>query len=106
MKSLPIAPWKVIPGTGQSLSLSGTTAGAFANAVGKQTYAVWLSIAPTATPTGAEVTITNAATGASTSTDIFLKTTDPGLIIGCAPGDTVAAKALATCVMYLTELTH
>lgn len=106
MKSIAIAPWKVIPGTGQSLSLSGTTEAAFSNAVGEQTYAIWLSIAPTATPTGAEITITNAGTAAGASTDIFLKTTDPGIVLGCAPGDTITGKALASCVVYLTELTH
>lgn len=99
-------PWKVIPGSGQELSLSGTTEAAFTNAVGSQTRAIALSLAPTATATACLVTITQAGTAATVSTDILVKTTDPPLILGCSPGDKVTAKPLASCNLYLTELTR
>lgn len=100
-----IAPLKVIAGSGQLLALSGTTAAAF-SAVGAQTRAVALALAPTATATGCTVTITHAGTAATTSTDLFIKTTDPPIIVGCGPGDIVNMKPLASCNAYLTELSH
>ena len=101
-----IAPWKVIPGTGQSLANAGSASSKFTNKVGTETRAIAISLAPTATPTGALVTITPAGTASSATTDILVKTTDPPLILGCSPGDQVTVWGLAAVTAYLTELTH
>lgn len=108
-----IAPWKIIPGTGQSLSLTSGDNQHFANAVGKQTRAIAVSLAPlaAASATGyALVTVSppNGGTGtaATASTDYMVKTSDPPQIIGCGPGDIVNVYAAANGTAFLVELTH
>lgn len=88
------------------MSLTASTAKSFTNAVGAQTYAVAISLAPASTATGALVRITRAGTAATATGDYFVKTTDQPQILGCAPGDTVSVYALAAGTAYLTELTH
>lgn len=102
----PQSPWKVIPGSGQSLANAGSASSSFTNAVGTETRAIAISLAPTATPTGALVTITNAGVASTASKDILVKTTDPPLILGCSPGDKVTVWGLAAVTAYLTELCH
>lgn len=102
----PISPWKPIEGSGQSLALTATTAASFANAVGKQTYAVAISLAPQATASGALIRISNADAAATATGDYFIKTTDQPQILGCNPGDSVSVYPLANGTAYLTEMTH
>ncbi len=102
-----LSPWKVIAGSGQSLSVSNGSSATFTNKVGSQTYAIAISLAPTATATSANVKISQAGTAASATQDIQIKTTDPPLILGCNPGDKVSVWGLgAASTAYLTELTH
>lgn len=99
----PVSPWKVIQGTGQSLSVSNATASSFTNAVGSSTQAILLSVITA----NCLVTITHAASSAATATtDVLIKYTDPPMILGCNPGDKVSAYGLAACTLYLAELTH
>ena len=102
----PISPWKVIQGSGQSLGVNSGSSTTFTNAVGTSTYAIAISLAPTASATGALVRIAKAGTAATASTDILIKTTDPPLVLGVSPGDKVSCYGLAACTAYLTELTH
>jgi hypothetical protein len=100
------APWRPIPGTGQTLALNNGSDAGFTNAVGAQTRAVWLSMEPAATASGCLVTISQAGTAATVNGDMFLKTTDPGLVIACSPGDKIHAWGLAASLkLHLTELT-
>ena len=105
-KGYTVAPWRPIPGTGQSLSLTATTAATFTNAVGGQTRAIAVSLAPAATASGALIRITQAGTNATASLEFFIKTTDPPQILGCSPGDKVSVYPLANGTAYLTELTN
>ena len=107
----PISPWKIIAGSGQTLTVNSGSSSAFTNPVGAaslggHTQAIAISLAPTATATGCLVKITKAATAATASQDFFIKTTDPPMILGCVPGDVVTCYGLAACTAYLTELTH
>ncbi len=104
-KGLTIAPWRPIFGSGQSLAVSSGASSTFSNAVGSQTYAIALSLAPTATATGCLVSISHAGTAATATHDILIKTTDPLRVFACGPGDKVSAYGLAACTLYLTELT-
>ena len=106
----PVSPWKAIPGSGQTLTLTtASTNYAFANKVGLVTgsttvRAIAISLAPAATAAGATVRINSAATS---STDFFIKTTDPPFILGVCTGDTVNVMPTAnTLTAYLTEMTH
>lgn len=102
-KGVTTAPWRPIPGTGQSLALNNGSDANF-NAVGTQTRAVWLALAPAATAAGCLVRVGHAATA---STDMLIKTTDPGVVIACGPGDVIHAWGLAASLtLYLTELTN
>lgn len=106
-KGYTIAPWRPIAGTGQSLSLNNGSSASFTNAVGNETRAIWLSLAPAATASGCLVKISQAGTAATATSDIFIKTTDPGVVIACGPGDKVTAYGLAASLtLYLTELTN
>lgn len=102
-----VAPWKPIAGTGQSLGLSSGASAAFTNAVGLQTYAVYISLAPAATAAGAIFKLSQAGTAASATLDILVKTTDPPLLVGCAPGDKITGWGLAAgLTAYIVELTQ
>jgi hypothetical protein len=103
---LPQSPWKIIAGSGQSLANAGGASSKFANAVGTETRAIAISLAPTATPTAALVTVTHGGSASTASTDLLVKTTDPPFILGVSPGDQVTVWGLAAVTAYLTELTH
>ena len=103
---LPQSPWRIVDGSGQSLAVGSGASSTFANPVGSETRAIALSLAPTATATGALVRINKAGTAATASFDMLIKTTDPPAIIGVSPGDKVSCYGLAACTAYLTELTH
>lgn len=106
-KGYTTAPWRPIAGTGQSLALNNGSDAGFTNAVGAQTRAIQLSLAPAATASGCLVKITQAGTAATATTDILIKTTDTGLVIGCSPGDRVHAWGLAASLtLYMVELTN
>lgn len=107
---LPQSPWRIIDGSGQTLSVT-TSSATFANpvgaiALGGETRAIAISLAPTATATGALVRIIKAGTAATAAKDLLVKTTDPPLILAVTPGDQVSCLGLAACTAYLTELTH
>jgi len=102
----PISPWRIIDGSGQSLAVSAAASSTFTNAMGAETRAIALSLAPTATATGALVRINKAGTAATATLDRLIKTTDPPQIIAVSPGDKVSCYGLAACTAYLTELTH
>lgn len=102
---VPQSPWRIIDGSGQSLAVT-TSSATFTNAVGSETRAIAISLAPIATATGALVKIDKAGSAATASQDLLVKTTDPPLIIGVSPGDKVSCLGLAACTAYLTELTH
>ena len=104
-----VAPLKVIAGSGQSLALTATTNAHFTNAVGPETFAIAVSLAPAATAYGANITVTakngaNNGTAATASADYFIKSTDPPAILGCAPGDIVNVYPTANGTAYMSEL--
>jgi hypothetical protein len=105
-----ISLWHAKPGSGQSLAVSSGSSSTFANALNalgdNQTRAFLISLAPTATATGALVKVSQAGTAATATSDILIKTTDPPLLLECAPGDKVSCYGLAACTAYLCEMTH
>jgi hypothetical protein len=102
-KGVTTAPWRPIPGTGKSLALNNGSDAAFA-AVGTQTRAVLLSLAPASPASGCLLRVGAAATA---TTDMLLKTTDPGFVLACSPGDVIHAWGLAASLtLYMTELTN
>lgn len=104
----PEAPWKPIPGSGQSKSLTSASAGSFTNKMGAQTRAFAFALSPAATPYVATVTVTNAATAATASTDYPVVSNAQTAVIGCSPGDTVSVYQASgsTQTAYLCEVTH
>jgi hypothetical protein len=105
-------PWRPIPGSGQSLSLTSGTAATFANALGAAafgaaTYAFAIRLSPAATAYIATVTVTKAGTAATASTDYPISSSDYSQVIGCAPGDKVSVYQASgsTQTAYLCELT-
>lgn len=110
MAGMPIAQWRPVPGSGQSLSLTGSAAATFANAIGavtkQQVYAIAVKLAPASTAYIATIVISKAGTAATASTDYPIASTDPPQILACAPGDQVSVYAGANGTAYLCELTH
>lgn len=104
----PLSPWKIIEGTGRSVAVANGSSTKDATAMGAQTRACQLTLAPQTTAMAATVTITNAGNEAATATkDLVLKSTDPPLVIGCAPGDQIQVWGLgATGTLYITEMSH
>ena len=76
---VPISPWKIRPGTGQTATNAGTGTVAFTNPVGAQTQAIAIRLAPATTPYIAMVRIGQAATVAL---DYPIASTDPPQVIG------------------------
>jgi len=104
-KGYTVAPWRIIDGTGQSLTVpNGSTV--TSSAVGAETRAIHLALQPTATATGCLVRLTQAGTAATASKDFLIKTTDPPLVLACSPGDKVSAYGLAACTLQMCELTN
>jgi hypothetical protein len=100
---MPISPWKIIPGSGQTVTNAGTGNEDFANAVGPQTDAIAIRLAPATTPYIAMVRIGQAATVAL---DYPISSTDPPQIIGVSRGQTVHVYFGAAGSAFMVELTH
>lgn len=98
----PISPWKIRPGTGQTVTNAGTGNLAFV-AVGAQTQAVAIRLAPATTPYIAMVRIGQAATVAL---DYPIASTDPPQILGVGEGDIVEVYFTAAGSAFLVELSH
>lgn len=99
----PISPWKIRPGSGQTATNAGTGNVPFTNAVGAQTQAIAVRLAPAATPYIAMVRIGQAATVAL---DYPISSTDPPQIIGVGEGDSVNVYFTAAGSAFLVELSH
>lgn len=104
----PLSPFKIIEGTGRSVAVASGSATVDTVAMGGQTRLCYLTLAPQATAMAATITITGAGNEAPTATkDLVLKSTDPGIILGCSPGDKVQVWGLgATGTLYITEITY
>lgn len=103
----PISPWKIIPGTGRSVAVGSGSNATDTIAIGKQSRACALSLAPAATAYVALITIAQGGTAATATTDMAIKSGDPPLILSCAPGDKVSVWGVgATGTLYVTELSH
>ncbi len=99
---LPIAPWRPIPGQGQSQALTSAANVKLTNAIPNGCHAVQLS----AVGGNCMVAVGNnvAATAAS---DVLVKATDGPLVLACEPGDTIQAWGLAAGVtLYAVPVTH
>lgn len=99
----PISPWKIVPGSGQTVTNAGTGNLAFTNAVGAQTQAIAIRLAPATTPYIAMVRIGSAATVAF---DYPISSTDPPQVIGVGEGATVNVYFGAAGSAFMVELTH
>lgn len=100
----PIAPWKIIPGSGQTVTAGASGNQAFANSVGAQTDAIAIRLAPAATPYLATITTSGAA--GTSSTDYPIASTDPPQIIGVGRGQKVNIFFGAAGSAQMCELTH
>ena len=100
---MPFAPWKIVPGSGQVVTVASAIEGAFTNPVGAQTQAIAIRLYPAATPYIATVRIGTAAT---VSTDYPIASTDPPQIIGVGMGSTVTVFFGAAGSAQMCELTH
>lgn len=105
--AIEIRPWRPIDGSGQTVSLTSGTAGAFANAVGNETYAIAFKLAPAATAYIAFVRISAAGTNAAANTDFPVASTDPPQIFRITPGEKVSVYQASgsTESAYMCELT-
>ena len=98
----PTTPWRIIEGSGQSLSVTSAQDNAFTTALGSQTRAVYISVI-----TGnCLVRISEGGIAATATGDALVKSTDPPQIFGCTPGDKLHVWGLATATAYICELTH
>lgn len=96
-----ISPVKPIVGKGQSLAFTNGASSTATNAMGPQTYVVRLS----GITANCCVRITNNG-AAATATDLLIKSTDDGIMLGCSPGDKVSAWGLGAGTLYIHEMTH
>ena len=105
---VPISPWKAVPGSGQTKSLTSGTAASFTKQMGSETRAFALALTPAATPYVATVTVTAMGTAATASTDYPVVSNAQAVVIGCSPGDivNVLQSSGSTQTAYLCELTH
>lgn len=99
-----IAPWKIQPGTGQSVTAGAAGAQTFTNPVGKQTDAIAIRLAPAATPYLA--TVTTSGVAGTATTDYPIASTDPPQIIGVGRGQSVSIYFGAAGSAQMCELTH
>jgi|SRR6185437_6122466 len=98
---IPVSPWRTIDGKGQSVTLTNGAGASFTNAVGPQTYAVEISATANCL-----VRINSNGATASATKDVLVKGTDPPLVLGCGPGDSVSVWGLGAGAAYLSEMTH
>ncbi len=90
--------YRTIAGTDQAVAFT-TAASAQSAAVGSATYAVLLSCSQ-------NVHIEIGPNPTATASTWMLKSTDPGLIMGLAPGDKIAVRGdTAAGTLYMVELT-
>jgi hypothetical protein len=101
---MPVAPWKIQPGTGQTVTASVAGNETFTNAVGAQTDAIAIRLAPASTPYMATITTSDVA--ATTSTDYPIASTDPPQIIGVGRGQKVSVYFPGAGSAQMVELTH
>lgn len=109
MSGMRIAVWRQIPGSGQqiSFSISGSVQATYV--LGAQTNSQTTAIAVSALGGDAIVAVGDGASfAASVLNGQLVKQTDPPLIIGCVPGQRVAAIGLEvdSGLLYVTELSH
>lgn len=98
-----VALWRPIAGTGRIVTSGSGSSVTDSVAMGAQTYACYLS----AITDNVMITLQHGGVAATATTDMLLKTSDPPLILGCAPGDKIAAYGLGGAgVVYIVELTH
>lgn len=96
-----VVPYKISPGTYQLGTLASATAGAFTK-VGAQTYAILIAVeASTAT-----YALVSTDATASSTVGFPIKSSDPPIILGCAPGTVVSWFGEGTGVIALAELSH
>lgn len=100
----PISPWKIQPGTGQTVTAGASGNQTFTNPVGAQTDAIAVRLAPATTPYLA--TITTSGANATSSTDYPIASTDPPQIIGVGRGQKVSIFFGAAGSAQMCELTH
>ena len=98
-----LAPWRIIDGTGQSVTAGAAGLETFTNKVGATTQAIAVRLAPATTAYLATVRIGNSATA---TTDYPIASTDPPQILGIAGGQTVSIYFGAAGSAQMCELTH
>lgn len=97
-----LRPWRPIDGTGQSTAFTAGAAAAVTNAMDSQTYAVRLC----ATGGDCLVRISNAGTAATATNDVYVKSTDMPVEIGCQPGEKISVWGIGTGTLFCVDLTH
>lgn len=101
-KWFPIAPWRPIAGTGQNITLGGSSVQSSAfDASGESAQAVQIS------STGnCHVAVGTNPTAATT--DMLVKASDPPLVVRIAPGEKIAViqDGASTGTCNVIELTH
>ena len=95
--------WRPIVGSGRAVAIANGSNTTDTVAMGTQTYACLVS----ATGSNCMITLQHGGVAATATTDILLKTTDPPLLLACAPGDKISTYGLTTTGnVYVTEMTH
>jgi hypothetical protein len=104
---VPLSHAKIIKGTGRAVAVAAGSNTTDAVAMGPQTRFCALSLAPAATGYVALVTISQGGTAATATADLAIKSSDPPLLVGCAPGDKVSVWGITgTGELYVTEMTY
>jgi len=106
-KGYTVRPWRPILGSGQTEALTSGTAANFA-AVGSETYAVAVRLAPAATAYIAFIRISGSGASAAAEKDYPISSSDPPQILACGPGDVVSVYQASGSAgtVYLCELTQ
>lgn len=99
-------PLRVVNGSGQSVTAGAAGSQTFTNAVGTQTHAIAVRLAPAATAYLATVRISDAGTAGTASTDYPIASSDPTQLIGIAPGQKVSIYFGAAGSAVMCELTR
>lgn len=99
MSAMPVAPWRLVPGTAQKVAIG--AASAASSAVGAQTRAILVSAT-----SDCHIKITNNGAPA-VATDLLIKAAFPPIVLGVSPSDIVTViQDAAAGSLYLQELTH
>jgi hypothetical protein len=99
-------PLRIINGSGQSVTAGAAGSQTFTNAVGTQTQAIAVRLAPAATAYLATVRVSDAGTAATASIDYPIASTDQAQLIGVAPGQKVSIYFSAAGSAVMCELTR